>query len=153
MLGSVLLSFSKKLGYQAYGCSRNSDDIKIDVTNHLKVRNLLDKINPDLIIHSLGITDLEYCEKNPLEAWKVNSYSVYNMSSWARENIKKANIRINGPIFSYSKKNTENDPISLINTYGKTKFLGEFFLRDISNHFILRTNIIGPIGKTHLQGG
>ena len=104
MLGSVLLSFSKKLGYQAYGCSRNSDDIKIDVTNHLKVRNLLDKINPDLIIHSVGITDLEYCEKNPLEAWKVNSYSVYNMSSWARENIKKANIRINGPIFLLFKK-------------------------------------------------
>lgn len=105
MLGSVLLSFSKKLGYQAYGCSRNSDDIKIDVTNHLKVRNLLDKINPDLIIHSVGITDLEYCEKNPLEAWKVNSYSVYNMSSWARENIKKKLIFVStDQFFSYSKK-------------------------------------------------
>ena len=101
MLGSVLLSFSKKLGYQAYGCSRNSDDIKIDVTNHLKVRNLLDKINPDLIIHSVGITDLEYCEKS-FEAWKVNSYSVYNMSL-AREN-KKLIFVSTDQFFSYSKK-------------------------------------------------
>ena len=150
MLGSVLLSFSKNLGYQTYGCSRTSDDIKIDVTDHLKVRYLLDKINPDLIINTVGIADLDYCEKNPLEAWKVNSYSVYNMSSWVRKNIKKKFIFVStDQFFSYSKKkkNSENDPISLINTYGKTKFLGEFFLREVSNHFILRTNIIGPIGK------
>ena len=150
MLGSVLIRFSKNLGYQTYGCSRTSDDIKVDVTNHQKVTNFLDKIDPDLIINTVGITDLEYCEKNPLEAWKTNSYSVYNMSSWARKNSKKKIIFVStDQFFSYSKKkrNSEDDPISLVNTYGKTKFLGEFFLRGASNHFIIRTNIIGPIGE------
>ena len=60
--------------------------------------------------------------------------------------ILKKLIFVSTDQFFLIQKNTENDPISLINTYGKTKFLGEFFYV-ISNHFILRTNIIGPIGK------
>ena len=79
MLGSVLLKFSKNLGFLSYGCSRTSNDIRIDITDHKGVRNLLNKINPDVIINTVGLIDLDFCENNPFQTWNVNSNSIYGM--------------------------------------------------------------------------
>ena len=146
MLGSVLFKLSKKLGFETYGCSRTSKNIQIDIQNHKKVNNLLENINPDLIINTVGITNVDYCEKKPFEAWEVHSNASHNIYKWLNKRVSKKMIYIStDQYFAYSKKkkNDEEDPISLINVYAQTKFLGELFVNNHRNHLILRTNIIG----------
>ena len=48
------------------------------------------KINPDIIINTVGITDIDYCEQNKFESWKVNSLPFIICPNWVRENIKKS---------------------------------------------------------------
>ncbi len=145
MLGSVLLKFSKNLGFLSYGCSRTSNDIRIDITDHKGVRNLLNKINPDVIINTVGLIDLDFCENNPFQTWNVNSNSIYNICEWIKKKNKKIIYISTDQFFAYSKKkkNNEEDPISLVNVYAQTKFLGELFVGKSRNHLIFRTNIIG----------
>ena len=146
MLGSVLLEMSKKLGFETFGCSRSSKNIKIDIQNHIKVNNILEDIDPDLIINTVGITDVDYCEENPTKAWEIHSNGTYNIYKWINKKNHKKMIYIStDQYFAYSskQKNSEVDPISIVNVYAKTKFLGEYFVSNHSNHLVLRTNIIG----------
>jgi dTDP-4-dehydrorhamnose reductase len=45
---------------------------RIDITDHESVSSALDRLRPDLIIHCAAATNVEWCEKNPELARKIN---------------------------------------------------------------------------------
>lgn len=106
---------------------------------------LIEWSKPDFIIHCAAITNGSFCEKNPFECFKVNSFSVKSLIDYCGEDVKFIYISTDA-VFSYKQSFTnELDFTKPENNYGKSKELGEFFLMNskIKNYLIIRTTIVG----------
>ena len=73
---------------------RNENDIIInhsqcDITNYDDVNNIIKKTTSDVIINAVAKTNLEYCQINKLEAYRVNVIGTKNLLISCAENNKK----------------------------------------------------------------
>lgn len=109
---------------------------------YLDVRDTIEVIHAvwdtDLVVHMAALTDLEYCEANPKEAYKTNVIGTINVAQTCNTlNVPMVYIGTAG-IFDGTKATPyiETDIPNPINIYGKTKYEGEVwtqrFLPDIS---------------------
>ena len=57
-------------GWLAYG----------DVRDYNQISKIAHDFEPDLIINLAALTDLEFCEKEPENAWKTNALGAENMA-------------------------------------------------------------------------
>ena len=100
--------------------------------------------NPDLIIHCAAITDGNFCQKNPFQAFNVNGLSMQKILDSTESKVKIIYISTDAVFSSLSSNACEDDFTRPDNIYGKSKELGEFFLLNSDrNYLILRTTIVG----------
>jgi len=104
--------------------------------------SVLDKYQPDFVIHTAGLTNVEECESNPDLAKEVNVDLAKNMAiACSNQCIKLVHISTDH-IFSGNKElATEvRQPIP-VNNYARTKMLGEKeVLKYCKDAIIVRTN-------------
>ncbi len=118
---------------------------QLDLTKKEDVFSAVNKINPQLIIHCAALTDVDYCEKNPHEAWQYNVLA----SEYVAEAKKKTGAYLihisTDNIFDGKKGNyKETDKPNPINVYGKTKLEAEQSVLAICDDAcVVRTNIYG----------
>jgi dTDP-4-dehydrorhamnose reductase len=121
-----------------------SADYSLDLTDTNKVGEVFNQINPDLVIHCAGLTNVDECEKEPALAHKVNVTVTENIASLCSAETKLIYIstdQVYGKTADHSEENTNLRPV---NQYGKTKLLGEQKVQELcSNFIIVRTNIFG----------
>ena len=99
---------------------------------------------PDVIIHSGAITNGNYCNLNPLEAFAVNGVSVRKFLEATNNNVKIIYISTDAVFPSSLHLANEKDCTYPENVYGKSKELGEFFLLNSDRDYaIVRTTIVG----------
>ena len=60
-------------------------DKEVDISDKEQITNLIEKEKPSLIINCAALTDLEYCENNPEECWKVNALAVKYIAEVAKK--------------------------------------------------------------------
>jgi dTDP-4-dehydrorhamnose reductase len=115
----------------------------VDITNVIELSDYFDKNKFDYCINCAAYTNVEQAEKTPEIAYKVNAEGV----KYLAEICKKTNtilIHISTDyVFDGEKKEpyTINDLPNPINEYGKSKLLGEQFIKKTSNkYFIIRTS-------------
>ena len=121
---------------------QNVNSIQLDITKFDDCKKILD-INPDIIIHTAAITDVDYCEKNKKHAYSVNVQGTKNLCKIAKNlNCKIIYISTDGVFSGDCKNNKEFNFCNPLNYYGKTKFEGENEIKKINNHLILRTNVL-----------
>ena len=99
---------------------------RIDITNIQQVADNFAKIKPEIVIHAASIGNVDYCEKNPKEAEKVNVFGTQNViRACTKHNCQliftSSNAVFNGLNAPYS----ETDPPNPVNYYGRTKVIGE----------------------------
>ncbi|MEO0293788.1 MAG: dTDP-4-dehydrorhamnose reductase [candidate division WOR-3 bacterium] len=135
-LGSELVEILSK-NYRTFGA-----DLKdFDITDFKTTENCIKKVKPQIIIHTAAYTDVDGCEKEKEKAFKVNSLGTRNLSIVARKINAKFFYISTDYVFSGEKEEPyyEYDQPSPINIYGKTKLLGEIFVKEqLNNFFILR---------------
>lgn len=145
MLGRAVIEEIKRHNIDVVGISRTGKDISLDISDTNKLRSIIDKVNPDIIINCAAIVDIDSCEQNPCLAYLVNSRVVGIIAEIA----KKKNIyfiQISTDHFftgDKDKKHGESDNVVLINEYSKTKLIGEVFALQYSKSLVIRTNIVG----------
>ena len=109
--------------------------------------------NPDIIIHSGALTNGNYCNRNPLEAFNVNGLSTRKLLDATNENVKIIYISTDAVFPSSLHMAKELDSVFPENIYGKSKELGEFFLLNSNRRFsIVRTTIVGLNENTSKSG-
>ncbi|SHE37064.1 dTDP-4-dehydrorhamnose reductase [Clostridium fallax] len=127
------------------GLSSKELDISI-MDNVIKTFN---EIKPDVVINCAAYTNVDKCESNEDIAFKVNALGARNLAK-AAEKIGAKIIHIStdyvfngeGEIFKGmgDKPLKEYDLTGPVSVYGKTKLMGEDFIRDFSTkYFIVRT--------------
>lgn len=137
--GQLALSFYSMFQnkYQIFCLPRK----QFDVTNINQIKSVLQKYNPDTILHCAAMTDVDGCEKDPTLAESVNSQSIKKIVDVFKGDFLyiSTDYVFDGSCGPYEETDTPNP----INIYGKTKLLGERILQKNSKNWtIIRTNVL-----------
>ena len=110
LTGSKLATISKE-DYEIFGSYnlRNpkfnfSRSKKLDITNFEKVKNMILKIKPDIVINTCAINNVDYCENHQNDAKKINVDFVQELYKISKsENFKLVQLSTDS-IFNGTKK-------------------------------------------------
>jgi len=148
MLGATLVSILEK-EHTVYGTGNSNfnEQSKNYRTFNLASDSYEDLImwsKPELIILSGALTNGNYCEEHPQEAFHINGFSVDKFIKSTTENVKIIYISTDAVFPSKINLAKESDCVCPENIYGKSKELGEFFTTNSNRDFcVLRTTIVG----------
>ena len=156
MLKVLILGSSGLLGKNFYTEFKNNKKInlfhtgltkrKFDLTNKLKLQNLVLSIKPDLIINTIGLTDIEICERDKKISKEIN-YGIIQNIFYLRKK-KKLDFKLihisTDQLYNSNKnkKSSEKSKIFLSNNYCKHKRIAEIICLK-NKALILRTNFFG----------
>jgi len=115
---------------------------------------LIEWANPDIIIHSAALTNGNFCEENPNDAFNINGISVQKFLKTTNNDVKIIYISTDAVFPSSLNLANESDCVFPENVYGKSKELGEFFLNTSidRSYTIIRTTIFGLNLNTNKSG-
>lgn len=145
-VGKNLFNYLKN-EHEVYGISRRNGETtthQCDITS-VELASLLSSINPDVIIHSAALANVDYCEEHKDEAWTTNVQGTLNLVKWSFINKKKIIYISTDYVYAGETNNyNENSETNPINFYGITKLAAEKVVSILPNFLILRpTGIFG----------
>ncbi|OOM80330.1 dTDP-4-dehydrorhamnose reductase [Clostridium sp. BL-8] len=115
---------------------------ELDITDLGQVKDKINNLKPDVVINCAAATNVDGCESNEDFAFKVNSIGPRNLAI-ASEEVGAKLVQVSTDyVFSGvgNKPLTEYDLTAPYSVYGKTKLLGENYVREFSSrYFIVRT--------------
>jgi len=124
---------------------------KLDITVLKDVLEYIEKYRPDIIINCAAYTNVDRCESDIDTAFKVNAIGPRNLAIAAQKVGAKLLHVSTDYVFSGtgSVPFREYDIPQPISVYGKTKLLGEQYVREFCDkYFIVRTAwLYGKYGK------
>jgi len=114
----------------------------LDITDTDKTIMLISKINPDVVIHTAALTNVDLCETDKVLADSINVSGTLNVVEGCKITKSKITYISTSFVFDGKKqKYLENDSPSPTTYYGITKFNGEELVRNSnSSYLILRTD-------------
>jgi len=119
-------------------------DHSLDLSNSIRLKNIISKIKPDILVHCGGLTSIDFCEKEPLRANKTNISITENIAQNCPDRTKMIYISTDQVYGKTQKYSENNENLKPINHYGITKLQGEQIVQDqCKNFIIIRTNIFG----------
>ena len=118
---------------------------KLNLENEQELEFILKRIKPDILINTAGMTNVEECELNPEEAFKINSRVPGSLAKISKK-LEIYFIHISTDhLFDGTKCFVnESEPTCPLNIYGKSKEIGESeVLKNNKDALIVRTNFFG----------
>lgn len=145
MLGQAMKVQFQKAGHIVNGVGRVNAEYCFDLLDEKMLIRCVIAEDPDVIINTAAIINLEYCEENPGDAYCLNSRLPGILANICREQGRYF-VQISTDHY-YSgdgeKQHIESDEVCLINEYARTKFLGEKLALTNLKTLVIRTNIVG----------
>jgi dTDP-4-dehydrorhamnose reductase len=117
--------------------------IKLDISKQDDLKKLFTEIRPDIVVNTIALHNVDYCETHEEEAFKINSKAVAQVTGLCN-NLGSRLIHIStdfvfdGNLGNYS----ENDRPNPQSVYAKSKLQGELEAKRASSYSILRTSVI-----------
>ena len=151
MLGQDLCPILEDEGYEVV----ETDIQNLDITDSKTVNDVLQRENPDIVIHCAGYTNVDKAEEDEELARLINARGT--------ENIAKACAKIDATLVYIStdyvfsgdgnKPYKPEDKVNPLGVYGKTKWEGEEAVRKYCpKHYITRTSwLYGIHGKNFVE--
>ena len=124
------------------------DYTQLDISNRSDVKSLIVSYRPDVILNAAAMTNVDLCERDREQAWKMNVTGVEHLVEVCRKiNAKLIHVStdyvFNGKFGNYK----EEDRVNPVNYYGKTKLAGEnVIISSGIDYAILRTILVYGIG-------
>ncbi|GAA4109692.1 dTDP-4-dehydrorhamnose reductase [Aquimarina addita] len=116
---------------------------KLDITNKINLKVIFESKSFDYIINCAAYTNVELAEKETEKAYLINAEGVKNLAEICEMNNATLIHISTDYVFDGQKKSPylEEDATRPINEYGKSKLLGEKYIKEIVNrYFIIRTS-------------
>ena len=150
LTGSKLVEIGKD-DFEIFGSYNYRDpkssiikSVNLDITNSSKIRDILEKIKPDIVINTAGINNVDYCEKYPNEATKINIQAVKEICQITKENQIKFVQLSSDSVFDGTEQlpYEETDNPKPINYYGKTKIQSEKIVLENPINVVVRASVL-----------
>lgn len=151
MLGGELKERLEKI-YDVEGTTLKT----LDICKKEDVLKKVDEVRPDYIINCAAYTNVDGCEINYDLAKSVNGLALENIAT-AANNVNATLIHISTDYVFDGKLDvnmayTENMEPAPVSAYGKTKLLGESYVKTANKYYILRTAwLYGMGGKNFVK--
>lgn len=102
------------------------DSGRIDLTDFRDVREMLDAVRPQAVIHTAALADPNYCEQHPEESLRVNLQATVNLAGLCGDRgipfvFTSTDLVFDGSRAPYA----EDAPVAPLNLYGEHKALAE----------------------------
>jgi len=149
-LGQALMDLLKP-DYRV--CGVDIDEVDITVVEEVLGAFYLHQ--PDIVIHTAAMTNVDGCELDPEMAVRVNGLGTQNLVI-ASEEFNSQFVYISTDyVFpgNATQPYMECDPTGPLSWYGKSKLLGEQYVRNmLLRYYIIRTSwLIGEIGRNFVK--
>jgi len=124
------------------------DYTQLDISNRSDVKSLISSYRPDIVLNAAALTNVDFCEREREQAWKVNVAGVEHLVEVCRRiNAKLIHVSTDYVFDGKFGNYTETDRANPVNYYGKTKLAGEnVILSSGIEYAILRTILVYGIG-------
>jgi len=137
MLGVDLCQIFMAKGHQVVATGLE----EMDVRDSRHVYHTIDRLEPDWVIHLAAITDVDWCERNPNEAFYVNTLGTQHVAMACRG--KGSVIVYLSTISVFDGFNcdpyTEFDTPNPQSWYSRSKYQGELMVEKfVAQHYIVR---------------
>lgn len=137
MLGTDFSRYLERAGHQVVRAGR----AMLDVTDLTGVRRTVREYRPTLVVHTAALTDVDRCEREPDEAYRVNAVGTWNIALACAESGAELVYVSTCGVFDGTKAipYTEADSPRPLTHYHRSKFEGERIVAAVlSRHYILR---------------
>ena len=132
----------------------NTDVAELDITNIDAVTKMVAEVKPYAIINCAAHTNVDACETDVDNAYKINAIGPRNLSIAATQNQAKMIHISTDYVFGGDATSPylEFDSTGPKSMYGKTKLAGEKFVKEFAKeHFIIRTAWLYGDGKNFVK--
>ncbi|MFA5805694.1 MAG: sugar nucleotide-binding protein [Melioribacteraceae bacterium] len=159
LLGQYLnLELSKKHNiltqYQTnIGNCKDFNSIQLSITNHIKLAEIYNSFNPDVIIHTASVPNPEKADKLSADVvYDINVNTTKKLAELCAKNNSKliylsTDLVYAGYRGSMLKEDAKLIPLSL---YAETKLMGEIKIQEtFNNYIILREALLIGFGLNH----
>jgi dTDP-4-dehydrorhamnose reductase len=121
-----------------------AETVRVDLRDRPDTARMLDEVGPSLIVHTVGLTDVDACEREPATAYAVSALTTLNLATWAAERSPETLLVYisSDQVYSGDGPHAEDD-IRPVNAYGATKHAGELAAAAAPRSLVLRTNFYG----------
>ncbi len=120
------------------------DCIKADLSGFQETKELIERSEPDIVVHCAALANIDECEANPELAFKCNVSAVKNIVEALKIRPAKLIYISTDSVYDGEKGNFKETGLAAPrNSYGATKYEGELEVVRILSALVLRTNIFG----------
>lgn len=122
----------------------NISTVQLDLNDAAKTEQTIVAFAPDTIIHCAALTNIDFCEQHPDKAHAAHVTVTETLARAAAKTGAKLVYISTDSVFDGKRGfYSEADAPAPVNTYAKTKLLGEQAALKHANTMVLRTNMYG----------
>lgn len=141
--GRVKLVATSK-GINRYPVKAGYEYAEMDILNLQQVREVIDKYQPDAIIHTAAMTNVDTAEADKQLCYQLNVVAVQNLLSLCEEkNIQLIHLSTDFVFDGEEGPYKEDDPVNPVSYYGESKVLAEEIIKkSTANWVVIRTILV-----------
>jgi dTDP-4-dehydrorhamnose reductase len=128
---------------------------EVDLADKEQAARVVGEVQPEVVVHTAAMTDVDGCDRNPDLAWRNNALATRNVALASRQ-VDATLVYISTDFVFDGTKGSPYDEFDVphpINVYGRTKLAGEYYATEIAPRFlIVRTaRLFGHQGRNFVK--
>ena len=152
LLGSSLVPYFRKCRHKVLTHAQTSQaDFMFDLADKVKSYEILQQIQPTVIVNLVSLTSVELCEEQVNLAYLANTRTVENLVHWIQNSGTDCHLVQISTDHVYDGVGLHReDNITITNNYAFSKYAGELAALRVPST-ILRTNFVGRSRVGHRE--
>jgi dTDP-4-dehydrorhamnose reductase len=118
----------------------------LDITDTDALARFFSETTPDVVINTVALIQVDAIEDDPVPAWQINAIGAGNVARALAQtsipNTRLVHISTNYVFGDTKDRYVEDDPVAPINSYGKSKAVGEELVQHYSERAGLPYHIV-----------
>ncbi|MDD9904951.1 MAG: SDR family oxidoreductase [Rhodospirillaceae bacterium] len=142
LLGPYIVEAAAGLG-EVVSCGHRGGAVRCDATDSAAVAAVIGKVDPQLVVNCVALTDVDGCETDTARADGLNRKAVASIVSALPEDARLVQVSTD-QVYAGDAAPYAEDDIGPINEYGRSKLAGEVEAMRFPGALVLRLNFFGP---------
>lgn len=101
-----------------------TNEVSVDISSYDSVLTVIKKVQPEFVINLAALTNVDECESNPFEAYKMNALGCKNLAE-AQSQYPFKIIHISTDHFYTDSGESDEESVHPLNYYAYSKLMGK----------------------------